>query len=74
MESQVKLPPGYTVRENRLVGFDFLNESGVIVLQHPYNSNTARRLVWEIYLQPTLDAIAKLPPPENITIAWNDGK
>ncbi len=41
----IELPEGWAVRENRLVGFDFL-KNGELIFQHPYDSDVARKLAW----------------------------
>jgi len=45
------LPPNYTVEENPCVGYDFLDERGRCVIQHPVDSNSIRALVWQYYYQ-----------------------
>ena len=47
-QKQISLPDGYTVRENKYVGVDYLDPKGNIVLQHPADSKIARYLVWNI--------------------------
>lgn len=43
------LPPGYTVRTNPAVGFDFIDERGRPVVQLPLDNNSMRAFVWDIY-------------------------
>jgi hypothetical protein len=45
---QVPLPDGYTVEADRLVGASYRDPAGHIVLQHPNDSNVARKLLWKI--------------------------
>ena len=49
MDELIELPDGYTVRENKQVGVDYLDPQGNIVLQHPTDSKVARYLVWHIW-------------------------
>ena len=49
MEKLIPLPKGYRIGKNRYVGYDFLDDKGAIVTQHPKNNNAKRSLVWEIY-------------------------
>ena len=48
MPDLIDLPEGYTVRENRMVGVDYLDPKGNIIFQHPIDDNAARRVVWII--------------------------
>ena len=43
------LPPGYTSRKDRGHGYDFINECGDIVEQHPVDDNSIRTLIWNYY-------------------------
>ena len=45
MPDLISLPKGYTVRENRMTGVDYLDPKGNIVFQHPKDDNPARKLV-----------------------------
>jgi hypothetical protein len=42
----VPLPDGYSIRKNKQVGVDYLDPSGNIVMQHPVDSNSVRRYMW----------------------------
>lgn len=48
MDELIELPDGYTVRENKQVGVDYLDPQGNIVFQHPVDDNAARHYVWFI--------------------------
>ena len=48
-ESLIELPEGYTVEYNKTVGYNFKNEKGWIVVQHPKDNNSIRKLVWIFY-------------------------
>jgi len=48
MPDLIALPEGYTVRENRMVGYDYLDPQGDIIFQHPIDDNAARKAVWMI--------------------------
>lgn len=45
----IDLPEGYIVKRDRAVGFTFHDETGNIVIQHPKDNDSIRRLIWEIY-------------------------
>ncbi len=45
-DNLIDLPPGYTVRENKQVGVDYLDRYGNIVIQHPVDSNSIRHYLW----------------------------
>ena len=45
MPDLITLPKGYTVRENRMVGVDYLDPKGNILFQHPKDDNAARILI-----------------------------
>lgn len=47
----VDLPPGYTVRQEPLIGYAFLNAHGMVIEQHPKDNNAIRALVWHKYPQ-----------------------
>lgn len=36
--SSIPLPPGWTVKEERGIGFSMRDEQGTIISQHPYDS------------------------------------
>jgi len=43
------LPPGYKSRIDRGHGYDFLDDQGEIIEQHPVDDNAIRTMVWNIY-------------------------
>lgn len=45
----VDLPPGYTVEFDMAVGYRYLNETGDIIFQHPYDDENARAAIWHDY-------------------------
>jgi hypothetical protein len=45
----IDLPEGYTVREDSAVGVSYCDDQGHIVLQHPRDSDSARKMVWRIW-------------------------
>jgi hypothetical protein len=45
-ESLIELPKGYTVEYDETVGYSFKNHKGRIVVQHPKDNNSIRKLIW----------------------------
>jgi hypothetical protein len=43
------LPLGYTVIVDSAVGYSYLDATGDIVFQHPYDNAIARAAVWHIH-------------------------
>ena len=48
-EKYVDLPYGYSVKHNFAVGYEFYDEDGELVMQHPCDNGSIRRLVGSIY-------------------------
>ena len=43
----VELPPGVEVKENKYVGIIYIeNDNELPILEHPYDNDSARKLVW----------------------------
>jgi hypothetical protein len=45
----IDLPEGYTVREDSVVGVSYYDDQGQIVMQHPRDSDSARKMVWKVW-------------------------
>ncbi len=41
----IPLPEGYTVKHDDIVGYTYYDNKGNIVIQHPYDNDTARKVV-----------------------------
>jgi len=45
----IPLPPGYRVKYNSSIGFEYYNDQDVLIMQNPYDYNSSRRIVWGHY-------------------------
>ena len=45
--NDVELPSGIQVRDNPLVGVEYVDGNGVVVFQHPKDTRAARLAIWE---------------------------
>ena len=50
MNKLIKLQEGYKSKEEKSVGYSFLDENNTIIMQHPKDNNSIRRLIWSLYL------------------------
>ena len=48
-ERKTPLPKGWKVVENSAVGYDYFDETGRLVMQHPYDTESALAVAWDIY-------------------------
>lgn len=45
-EFLIDLPEGYTVRYDEDIGYSFIDRRGRIIVQHPKDNDSIRKLVW----------------------------
>ena len=43
------LPDGWAVRQNDMIGVDFLDQNGDFVTQHPFDCAAIRHMVWDFH-------------------------
>ena len=48
-EIAIELPKGYYVKIDNAIGANYYDDKDNIILQHPFDSIAARKLVWNIY-------------------------
>jgi hypothetical protein len=46
---KLQLPDGYSVIYDDCVGFTFYDETKKPIIQHPYDNNSIRKYVWDVY-------------------------
>jgi hypothetical protein len=53
-----KLPPGWTVeKDDRIEGYNFVDNLGMLVRYSPVDDNAARYIVWRIYNERKMENI-----------------